>query len=76
LHTLLALSLLLSAPAGAEDDLIAQWLQQDEARGQAQDVRPDLNAITDEQWSRRIQEHARIRARVFLNGLLHQVESK
>jgi hypothetical protein len=50
LHTLLALSLLLSAPAGAEDDLIAQWLQQDEARGQAQDVRPDLNAITDEQW--------------------------
>ena len=37
------------APASA-DDLIAQWLQQDEASGRAQEVRPDLNAITDEQW--------------------------
>ena len=37
------------APASA-DDLIAQWLQQDEVSGQTEEVRPDLNAITDEQW--------------------------
>ena len=49
LLALFALSLLLVEPASA-DDLIAQWLQQDEASGRAQEVRPDLNAITDEQW--------------------------
>ena len=37
------------APASA-DDLIAQWLQQDDVSGQTEEVRPDLNAITDEQW--------------------------
>ena len=37
------------APASA-DDLIAQWLQYDEVSGQTEEVRPDLNAITDEQW--------------------------
>jgi hypothetical protein len=30
--------------------LIAQWLKQDEATGQTEEVRPDLNSITDEQW--------------------------
>ena len=49
LLALFALSLLLMAPASA-DDLIAQWLQQDEVSGQTEEVRPDLNAITDEQW--------------------------
>ena len=37
------------APASA-DDLIAQWLQQDDVSGQTEEVRPDLNSITDEQW--------------------------
>jgi hypothetical protein len=46
---LFALSLLLATPASA-DDLIAQWLKQDEASGQTEEVRPDLNSITDEQW--------------------------
>jgi hypothetical protein len=49
LLALFALSLLLMAPASA-DDLIAQWLQQDDVSGQTEEVRPDLNAITDEQW--------------------------
>lgn len=46
---LLGLSLLLATPANA-DDLITQWLKQDEAGGQTEQVRPDLNSITDEQW--------------------------
>ena len=49
LVALFALSLFLTAPASA-DDLIAQWLQQNEASGQTEEVRADLNAITDEQW--------------------------
>jgi hypothetical protein len=49
LHAFFALSLLLMTPASA-DDLIAQWLQQDEVNGHTEEVRPDLNAITDEQW--------------------------
>jgi hypothetical protein len=46
---LLGLSLLLATPASA-DDLITQWLKQDEAGSQTEEVRPDLNSITDEQW--------------------------
>jgi hypothetical protein len=46
---LFTLSLLLATPASA-DDPIAQWLKQDEASGQTEELRPDLNAITQEQW--------------------------
>jgi hypothetical protein len=38
----------LGAPARA-DDPIAQWLKQDEAAGQNDEVRPDLNALTEQQ---------------------------
>jgi hypothetical protein len=50
LAALLALLILLlpSAPARA-DDPIAQWLKQDESDGQNDEVRPDLNALTDQQ---------------------------
>jgi hypothetical protein len=40
--------LALGAPARA-DDPIAEWLKQDEARGQVDEVRPDLNSLTDQQ---------------------------
>jgi hypothetical protein len=50
LAVLLALLTWLSptAPARA-DDPIAQWLKQDEAAGQTDEVRPDLNALTEQQ---------------------------
>src|SRR3954471_6968506 len=37
------------APASA-DDLIAQWLRQDEG-AQTDEARQDLNALTDERWN-------------------------
>jgi len=40
--------LALGAPARA-DDPIAEWLKQDEAGSQDEEVRPDLNALTDQQ---------------------------
>jgi hypothetical protein len=47
LLTLLIL-LALGAPTRA-DDPIAEWLKQDEAGGQVDEVRPDLNALTEQQ---------------------------
>jgi hypothetical protein len=38
-----------SAPVHA-DDPIAQWLKQDESDSQNDQVRPDLHALTEEQW--------------------------
>jgi hypothetical protein len=46
---LLALVVLFAAPAHCED-LIAQWLQQDETGSQTEEPRQDLNALTDAQW--------------------------
>jgi hypothetical protein len=46
------LTLLILLPPGAParaDDPIAQWLKQDEADGQNDEVRPDLNALTEQQ---------------------------
>ena len=37
-------------PASA-DDLIEQWLKKEEASAQTVEARPDLNALTDEQWN-------------------------
>jgi hypothetical protein len=47
LLTLLIL-LALGAPTRA-DDPIAEWLKHDEAGGQVDEVRPDLNALTEQQ---------------------------
>jgi hypothetical protein len=47
---LLALVFLFAAPAHCED-LIAQWLQEDERGSQTEEPRQDLNALTDAQWT-------------------------
>ena len=47
---LFALVVLSVTPASA-DDLIEQWLKKDEASAQTVEARPDLNALTDEQWN-------------------------
>ena len=44
----LLILLALGVPASAQDP-IAEWLKQDEVEGQIDDVRPDLNALTDQQ---------------------------
>jgi hypothetical protein len=49
LAALFALVVLSVTPASA-DDLIEQWLKKDEASAQTVEARPDLNALTDEQW--------------------------
>ena len=49
LAALFALVVLSVTPASA-DDLIEQWLKKDEASAQIVEARPDLNALTDEQW--------------------------
>ena len=49
LAALFALVVLSATPASA-DDLIEQWLKKDEASAQIVEARPDLNALTDEQW--------------------------
>jgi hypothetical protein len=49
LAALLALFVLWAPPATA-DDLIEQWLRQDESSGQVDVVRQDLNAFTNEEW--------------------------
>ena len=50
LAALFALVVLSVTPASA-DDLIEQWLKKDEASAQTVEARPDLNALTDEQWN-------------------------
>jgi hypothetical protein len=45
----LALVVLFATPARSED-LIEQWLKQDESGGQTEELRQDLNALTDAQW--------------------------
>ena len=40
--------LALGVPASAQDP-IAEWLKQDEVESQIDEVRPDLNALTDQQ---------------------------
>ena len=50
LAALFALVVLSGTPASA-DDLIEQWLKKDEASAQTVEARPDLNALTDEQWN-------------------------
>jgi len=42
------ISLALGVPARAEDP-IAEWMRQDEVDSQIDEVRPDLNALTDQQ---------------------------
>jgi hypothetical protein len=49
LAALLALIVLWATPATA-DDLIEQWLRQDESSGQVDVARQDLNALTNEEW--------------------------
>jgi hypothetical protein len=49
LATLLVLAVLWTTPATA-DDLIEQWLRQDESSGQVDVARQDLNALTNEEW--------------------------
>jgi hypothetical protein len=49
LAALLALFVLWAPPATA-DDLIEQWLRQDESSGQVDVARQDLNALTNEEW--------------------------
>ncbi len=49
LAALFALVVLSVTPASA-DDLIERWLKKDEASAQTVEARPDLNALTDEQW--------------------------
>jgi len=44
----LLILLALGVPASAQDP-IAEWLKQDEVEGQIDEVRPDLNALTDQQ---------------------------
>jgi hypothetical protein len=44
----LLILLALAAPVHA-DDMIAEWLKQDESDGQNDQVRPDLHALTDQQ---------------------------
>src|SRR5262245_18362287 len=44
----LLILLMLGVPASAQDP-IAEWLKQDEVEGQIDEVRPDLNALTDQQ---------------------------
>jgi hypothetical protein len=44
----LLILLALGVPASA-DDPIAEWLKQDEVDSQIDEVRPDLNALTDQQ---------------------------
>src|SRR5262245_750342 len=44
----LLILLALGVPASAHDP-IAEWLKQDEVEGQIDEVRPDLNALTDKQ---------------------------
>jgi hypothetical protein len=46
---LVLLTLLLPSVPARADDPIGQWLKQDEADGQNDEVRPDLNALTDQQ---------------------------
>lgn len=46
---LVLLTLLLPSIPARADDPIGQWLKQDEADGQNDEVRPDLNALTDQQ---------------------------
>ena len=46
---LLALVVLFATPARSED-LIEQWLKQDESGCQTEELRQDLNALTDAQW--------------------------
>jgi hypothetical protein len=50
LAALFALAVLSVTPANA-DDLIEQWLKKDEASARTVEARPDLNALTDEQWN-------------------------
>ena len=50
LAALFALVVLSVTPASA-DDLIEQWLKKEEASAQTVEARPDLNALTDEQWN-------------------------
>jgi hypothetical protein len=40
-----------SAAPASGDDLIEQWLRQDEASAQSDEARQDLNALTDERWN-------------------------
>jgi hypothetical protein len=49
LAALFALVVLSGTPASA-DDLIEQWLKKGEASAQTVEARPDLNALTHEQW--------------------------
>jgi hypothetical protein len=50
LAALFALVVLWVTPASA-DDPIQQWLKKDETSAQTVEARPDLNALTDEQWN-------------------------
>ena len=49
--TALFVLLVWSATPANADDLIEQWLKQDEISGQTLEARQDLNALTDEQWN-------------------------